>query len=110
MQDIKERVALTRRYFRFSSDPLRSALRFYIEWNERCEAITGKRYRIEDLDNELEKVGSWLGIELTETRKVSKATNHRAPEIRRPWDENRLRSFPEFPALEAIARRYGYQI
>lgn len=106
----KERVALTRRYFRFSSDPLRSALRFYIEWNERCEAITGKRYRIEDLDNELEKVGSWLGIELTETRKVSKATNHRAPEIRRPWDEKRLRSFPEFPALEAIARRYGYQI
>jgi hypothetical protein len=104
------RVALLRRYFTFSSDPMRSALRFYIEWNERCEAITSKRYRIEDLDNDRDKVGSWLGIELANMSSVSRSTNRRTPEISKPWDEGRLRGLPEFPALEVIARRYGYQL
>ena len=106
----KRRVALTRKHFSFSRRPLRSALRFYIEWNERCEAITDKRFRIEDLDKEREKVGSWLGIELTNTAAVSKSTNHRTPEIPDPWDERRLRELPDFPALETIARRYGYEL
>lgn len=106
----KKRVALTRKHFEFNKRPMRSALRFYIEWNERCEKITSKRFRIEDLDREREKVGSWLGIELNNLATVSKSTNRRTPEISDPWDEDLLKGLPDYPALEAMALRYGYEL
>lgn len=101
-------VALARRHFSFSADPLHSALRFYLEWNERCEAITDKRFRVEDIDQDRVKIGEWLGLRLGNTASVSKTTNRRAPEIASGWDYERLRQFPEFAALERMASSYGY--
>ena len=103
-------VDMVRRYFDFSDDPLRSALRFYIEWNLRCEKVTDKRYRIEDIDNIHDKLSEWLGIRLVNTASTSRTTNRRPAEIDDTWDLGKLMSLPEYPMLQVLANRYGYNL
>jgi len=103
-------VAMARRYFRFSEDPLHSALRFYIEWNERCEQITEKRYKIEEISNEIEHISKWLGNNLRFIDDVSKTTNSRDKEVSVDFKEQSLKYFPEYSKLQLLSDRYGYSI
>ena len=105
-------VAFARQHFRFSDDPLQSALRWYVEWNERCEAITDRRYRIEDLHNRAADIEQWLGLRVGLPGLVSDRVNSRPPVVDMAGlDVARdIRRFPEFRALEAMAERYGYDL
>lgn len=96
--------------FNFSSDPLHSALRFYVEWNERCEKLTDKRFSVEKLDQERSRIAEWIGIKLSNTATVAKDTNTRNPEVDEVVTLDKLSKFPEFKAFEDMARRYGYDL
>lgn len=106
-------AAFARRHFDCSDDPLQSCLRWYIEWNERCEAITDKRYAVENLENEIGRLSQWLGKEIRYTKDaVSKDTNNWPPAVENPIADvhERIKDFPEYSALLAMAERYGYEI
>ncbi len=106
-------VALAKQYFEFSDDPLRSCLRWYAEWNERCEAITSNRFRIEHFADHLEDIERWLGLPVPPSAlDTATDTNTRKSSLEEPVGdlEGRLREFPEFADLEAMCERYGYDL
>ena len=80
---------------------------YYIEWNQRCEAITPHRYQVENLD--VDQVGEWLGIDLSKPM-ADKATNSRTPKVDNPFNPEWLKDVPEYSQLQDMAGRYGYRI
>lgn len=104
-------VNFARAHFEFTGDPLRDCLRWYVEWNERCEAITDRRLSLEQLNDSLDVLSEWLGYELAPAE-VSMQTNARPPVVRQPLKDVRpeLMTYPEFGKLEAVAERYGYKL
>lgn len=100
-----------RRHFTFSDDPLQSSLRWYLEWNQRCEQITDRRYRIEHVADSADRIEAWLGLEIG-LRSISSATdiNTRAAvfDVGALDIAQAIRQFPEYPALEVMCERYGY--
>ena len=103
-------VTLLGEHFTASELPLRSAVRFYIEWNERCEAITAKRFRIEDLAEDRTRIGEWLNIQLDNLSTTSRTTNRRTSEIPEPWDAKLVKEMAEYGTLKDMAARYGYDL
>lgn len=106
-------VRLARQHFRFSDDPLQSCLRWYVEWNARCEAITPHRFRVEHFSDHIADIERWLGITLTDGGEAtSKQTNARAPLVEVPVKDlrERLTVYPEFADLAVMAERYGYEL
>ena len=103
-------VETARRNFQFSDDPLRSAIRFYVEWNEKCEALTDKRYKVEELEAERHRIADWLNLNLDDLATVSKTTNTRSAEVDEEVTLNRLSAYPEFNNFIAKAKHYGYDL
>lgn len=106
-------VNLAKRFFTFSDDPLQSCLRWYIEWNERCEKITPHRFQIERLADHTRDIERWLGLDVDlSIPKTDTTTNTRQPLVDKPINElkGRLQAFPEFADLERMAERYGYDL
>ena len=103
-------IELLRKHFSPDDDPLRSAMRFYVEWNAKCEDLTQKRYQVERLDEERYRLGDWLGIDLNNLGEVSKSTNTRTPVIKAEVTLDCLSKFPEFKEFWEMAGRYGYDL
>ncbi|WP_108812616.1 hypothetical protein [Sphingorhabdus sp. Alg231-15] len=102
-----------KKHFEFSDDPLRSSLRWYIEWNRRCEAITDKRFQIEKLSENIENISSWLGRDLTYIQKSrSENSNSRRAVVEQPLEDvsDAIKAYPEYPELVEMADRYGYEL
>ena len=103
-------------HFVAHGDPLGDAMRYYVEWNSRCERHNGYlRYRIEDLDAGLIlRIADLIG-QAVDPAAVARAlaavptdfnTRYRARRL--GWDD-----LPEGPSRDALARladRYGYPI
>jgi hypothetical protein len=104
------------RHFVARGDALDDAMRYYVEWNTRCERHDAyRRYRIEDLD-----AGRLLRIADMISEAVDDSTVARALEVV-PADFKRLdpaeplswSDLPEGPTLDALLRqtaRYGYPV
>ena len=106
-------VDFARRHFEFSEDPLHSSLRWYLEWNARCEGITALRWRVEDFEVERAAIVNWLGAPaVTAPFDVSRRTNSRdrLAEIDEEGVRRRIESFEEYEKLCIMAARYGYSI
>lgn len=106
-------VRFVQQYFEFSDDPLRSCLRWYVEWNAKCEAITTKRYQIERFSSHVADIEAWLGLDGgLGVPQVEVASNARTARVSAPISgiSEALRQFPEYPQLEAMAERYGYEL
>lgn len=101
---------IARRHFNFSDDPLQTAMRFYVEWNEMCEALTTKRYRVEDLESERHRIANWIGVNLDNLATVSTKTNAREAQVDETVTLDILSSYPEYTSFQEIAVRYGYQL
>lgn len=100
------------RHFEVSDCPLDSCIRWYIEWNARCEAEAELRYRVEDMEIELPKILAVLkATAVRPDAEVPHDTNTRPSAIGSQWEEgfsNRVFAHPRFDELDAVARRYGY--
>lgn len=106
-------VNFAKRYFEFSDDPLRSCLRWYLEWNAKCEEITSRRFQIEMFDEHIGDICNWLGIEAG--RSVTQGnvnTNARQPRVEAPISNirDKLGELEEFELLKDMADRYGYEL
>lgn len=105
-------VDFAKKYFTFSDDPLRSSLRWYVEWNQRCEEITDKRFRIEHLSDHVQDLERWLNLPDLGRFSTPTNLNSRAAVV----DMNgldlpsALRRYPEYPLLEEMCGRYGYTL
>lgn len=104
------------RHFQMTGNVLEDSMRYYVEWNERCETAKDYfRYRIEDLDHRLLRViADRIGVPVEESRivtaldRVPKNVNTRfsAKAIRwRDLPEGRIKD-----DLMSMSRRYGYAI
>lgn len=100
-------------HFDFSDDPLRSSLRWYIEWNKRCEAITDKRFQIEKLLENIDNLSTWLDRDLNYIQQSrSDNSNSRRAVVEHPLDDisQAIKDYPEYVQLEEMAEDYGYKL
>jgi hypothetical protein len=99
-------------HFEVSDCPLDSSIRWYIEWNARCEAQAHLRYRVEDMEIALPKILAAIGAtSLRPHAEVPHDTNTRPSAIGARWEEGlgrRVLAHPRFEELDAVARHYGY--
>lgn len=108
-----------RRYSRFieqhftpSDDPVDSAIRFYIAWNESAERHAQLRYRIEDIEAALPAILEVIGERpRREHATVPNDFNTRPSVLQDAEDEGldeRIRAHGRSGELREIGRRYGY--
>lgn len=106
------------RHFSLGGDPLVDAMRFYVQWNERCEAHASLRLRIEDQSPLIARFAEGLypgkgALVEDHLARVSRKINSREE---RRVDRTRsvglsVRDLPhgvDRDALLAMAERYGY--
>lgn len=109
----KRFVDFARAHFAFSDDPLRSSMRWWLEWNEKCTAITGHHFRLEDFHDRTDQLSDWLGLDAPLPKlDVPADTNTKRSVVAISEDEieSRIRSFPEYPRLVDLAARLGYEL
>jgi hypothetical protein len=105
-------LRFARRHVELSGDDLRDAMRWYSEWNERCEQYATMRYRVEDIDARLEEIVATIGVDVTGQQQldalatVRRDINRRAGAVPLTWAD--LPAGPDRDRLDAVARRYGY--
>jgi hypothetical protein len=106
-------VAFDERYVDLGRDPFEACMRWYLEWNRRCEQVAGLRVRIEHFDESLPQIFAHIGF----------APTRDAPPPARNWNtrpsvysdplslreiERRIAEHPLGRELAEMARRYGY--
>ena len=109
----KRFVDFARAHFDFSEDPLRSSMRWWLEWNERCTAITDRHFRLEDFHDRTDQLSDWLGFDDPLPKldlPVDTNTKRSLVETSADEIESRIRTFPEFPRLVDLAARLGYKL
>lgn len=95
-------------------NPLGELVRFYVDWNRRCERPRRyKRWRVEDVSPSLiVKLGGLLGVDVpvgaaaVALDEVPTDTNTRRPEHSLTWDD--LPDTGDTLELMEMAGRYGY--
>jgi hypothetical protein len=104
------------RHFVARGDVIDDAMRYYVEWNARCERHDAyRRFRIEDLDaGRLARIADMIG-QVVEDAAVARALEAvpvdfktRDTEVPLTWG-----ALPEGPSLDALRRqaaRYGYAV
>ena len=58
-------VAFDEQHFHIGDDPFDACLRWYLEWNARCEQVAGLRVRIEHFEESLPQIFAHIGFEPT---------------------------------------------
>jgi len=102
------------KHFRFTDDAVRDAMRWYVDWNTRCEQFAVYRYRIEDIADIYPEFLRVLGTDAESTlerfraalQATSKDLNARSKAGLQFAD---LPDCREKDALRAIGDRYGYE-
>jgi hypothetical protein len=108
--------AFMMRHFPFTGDEVRDAMRYYVEWNERCEQVEPTRYlryQLEQLDVELvQRICGFLKEDVGPSKieqalqSVPRNINTRFNSHPLQWDALPECLFKE--DLRTMARRYGY--
>jgi hypothetical protein len=106
----------TMRHFQFTGDELGDAIRYYVEWNERCERVEQSRYlryQLEQIDVGLSRhICQFLREDVSESviqealQSVPRNFNTRFNSQSLTWDH--LPDGRDKERLRELARRYGY--
>lgn len=99
-----------RRHFDCQGDPIDDAIRWWVEWNQRCERLAYKRFKLESLEKEAPLLVEALGLperKMLDPRRVSKAVNSRQ---RSQLELENLAHKPSFEDFSRLAAHYGYQL
>ena len=102
------------RHFVVHGDLLVDAMRYYVEWNARCERHDAYlRYRVEDLDTRrFVRIADMIGRAVDDTT-VARAIEEVPTDVLTRYSAETIRwgELPEGPYRDALARqaeRYGY--
>jgi len=108
-------IAFAERYFDPGPDPLDACIRWYLDWNRRCERTAGLRIRIEDFEAELPRLLGFLGqdgIDPARAPPLPAAVNRRPAAIAEPLSRDALRQrlgdHPRRTELAEMGQAYGY--
>ena len=106
-------IAFAERFFEAGDDPLDACIRWYLEWNLKCEAAADVRIRIEDFERELPRLFRFIGVEPVRSAPPPSSSFNKRPSVYSVSPslaeiERRLRCHPRADALAAMASRYGY--
>jgi hypothetical protein len=106
-------VAFDERYFDIGRDPFDACVRWYLEWNRRCERIAGLRVRIEHFEESLPRILAHIGIAPTRNSPPpARSYNSRPSVYPVPLTfsevERRIGRHPLGRDLADMAELYGY--
>jgi hypothetical protein len=105
-------VEFVERHFTPGAEAIDSAVRFYLEWNQRAEQYARLRYRLEDFETALPAMLETIGERPRHRRAtMSIDFNTRPSAVGDDWSEGldeRVRLHPRFDEVVALGRRYGY--
>lgn len=94
-----------------SGDPTRDAMRWYVEWNRRCEALADVTYPAESVHDHLDSIARTIGVRLsTSADELRRAppTHGQNARARADLTMAELPAGSDKDAVIQIARRYGY--
>jgi hypothetical protein len=100
-------------HFRICDDSLYTSMRWYLEWNRKCEQITSHRFQIEELVSRMDDIARWIGhTEPLLPVDIPETVNTRPRVIEDEIDDFQaaLAKYPEYSELEEMAVHYGYTI
>jgi hypothetical protein len=107
-------LEIVARYLELTGDPVVDAMRYWIDWNHRCEHHADLTYRVEDLPDRLPEIVTLIdpgktGSVMAAAARVSTSTNtrQRAEEIGSIDD---LPGGKQKDRLVEMGRRYGYDL
>jgi hypothetical protein len=109
----KRYVDFAQRHFAFSEEPLHSCVRWYLEWNRRCEEITPHRFQVERIGQAFNDIAGWFGHGLlSRDTTIPTDLNSRPRVVSNAPDDLRaqVQTFPEYAELCIMAERYGYDV
>ena len=110
--------AFMMQHFRFTGDELGDAMRYYVEWNRRCEAVDPARYlrfQIEQLDAAtLAQIARFVGEDVAQAQ-IEEALGAVPHDFNTRYNRHSL-AWSDLPegrtreALRAMAQEYGYDV
>lgn len=107
-------VDFARKHFEFSSSPIRSCTRWYIEWNKRCDSITDNRVRLETFSDSIDIFAEWLQLDRSVLERGADLTPVNARGSIVDFDEHvlkeQIKTLPEYSELCDVAAKYDYQL
>ena len=106
-------MEFARRHFEFCADPLRSAVRWYVEWNEKCLAVTDKQFRLEDFHESTDRISEWLGFDEPMPKQCLPGDpNAKVSRIHVSDDQiqTEITCVPEYTRLVDLSARLGYAL
>ncbi len=96
-----------------TGDPLLDAVRFYVHWNQLCEARADYRYRLEDIDTEIVNVCAFVAPDRVDAAvSVASSLSRRVNARPLSYEVSGFDDLPEGRDTEALcvqAERYGYE-
>jgi hypothetical protein len=102
------------RHFAVGSRPLDNCIRWYLEWNRRCEEICDLRYRVEDMTSTIQDIVTLTGERALRTPPhLSKDVNRRTALVTDVPDSqlrDAILAHDRAGELRTMAARYGYAI
>jgi hypothetical protein len=102
-----------RGHFNFGTNPLNACVRWYIDWNDRCAAVTPNHVQVERFEERLPDTSGWLGLdEVIQQGTLSRTVNAREGFVDVLTDGlvERVHLDKDFPRLCETAGRFGYEL
>jgi hypothetical protein len=106
-------LAFAARHFHVGNDPIDACIRWWLEWNRRCEAVATLRVPIEKFEERLPQLIAHIGLAPSRRGEPPSVSYNKRPSVYpRPLSraevERRIWAHPLAPEIANMARRYGY--
>lgn len=96
------------RFVPFSADELDTAIRWYVEWNRRCEAVADFRCQLEDIEPGLRQLAGLISSPRDYFPKLDRVNLKLDQKITDADFEDRIRSHARWNSLLSLGTKYGY--
>jgi hypothetical protein len=101
------------KFFRVTGDDLLDSMRWYVEWNLKCEEYAVFRFKVEEIAQHLQEIVTLIAPGVEEARIARVISSIRTDVNTRRRAELTFKELPTCPEREALFEmciRYGYQI
>lgn len=111
--DPKRSISFVAKHFEITGDEVVDAMRWYVEWNERCEPHAVLRYQVEQVPEQIDRILATLGLSVERDRieqALSAVPTTTNTKTRAALTFEDLPVGPLRDRLAGVAERYGYEL